>query len=297
MDTASGKSDGPTGAWTKSWILLVPPFLISFLLVTSSQFVFLKSSFYADLGLGRIGEHLVMEKYTRFATDPFYLKTLWVTVKTSGLAAVATLILGFPVAYMIARMRSSWAMFLLAGIVVSTFITIVIKVYGLIVIFSADGLLNQTLLALGILSRPFSIFGNTTGVVVGLMHFTLGFGVLVLYSIIQTIPSDFEEAAQIHGASRWRVYYRVIFPLALPGVTATLLMVFNMCMGAFTSAALLGGGRVFTLPVLIQRTVMMDIKYSMGATIAAVLVVSVIAINILSIVLLRRMRAAHLVTV
>ena len=278
-------------------MLLVPSFLISFLLVTASQFVFLKSSFYADLGLGRVGDHVVMENYARFATDPFYLRTLWVTIKTSGLAALATLVLGFPVAYMIARMRSSWAMALLAGIVVSTFITIVIKVYGLIVIFSADGIFNQTLLALGILARPFSIFGNTTGVVVGLMHFTLGFGVLVLYSIIQTIPAEFEEAAQIHGASRWRVYYRVIFPLALPGVTATLLMVFNMCMGAFTSAALLGGGRIFTLPVLIQRTVMMDIKYSMGATIAAVLLVSVIAINIVSIVLLRRMRAAHLLTV
>ena len=77
------------------------------------------------------------------------------------------------------------------------------------------------------------------------MHFTLGFGVLLLYSIIQTIPSSLESAAQIHGASRWRVYYRVIFPLSLPGITAMLLMVFNMCMGAFTSAALLGGGKVF----------------------------------------------------
>ena len=283
--------------WVRWWILLIPPFVISFILVAASQFVFLQSSFFEDLGLGRVGDQLVIENYVRFLTDSFYLKILWVTVKTSGLAAFATMILGFPVAYLIARMRSSWAMVLMAGIVVSTFITIVIKVYGLIIIFSADGLFNQTLLSLGILSRPYSVFGSTTGVVIGLMHFTLGFGVLLLYSIIQTIPVTLESAAQIHGASRWRVYYRVIFPLALPGVTAMLLMVFNMCMGAFTSAALLGGGRVFTLPVMIQRTVMMDIKYSMGATIAAVLLVSVILINIVSIVLLRRMRAAHLVMV
>ena len=283
--------------WVRWWILLIPPLVVGFTLVAASQFVFLRASFFEDLGLGRVGDELILGNYIQFLTDGFYLKILWVTVKTSALAALFTLILGFPVAYLIARMRSKWSMILLAGIVVSTFITIVIKVYGLIVIFSANGLFNQTMLAVGLFDKPFSVFGNETGVVIGLMHFTLGFGVLLLYSIIQTIPRSLESAAQIHGASRWRVYYRVIFPLSLPGVTATLLMVFNMCMGAFTSAALLGGGRVFTLPVMIQRIVMMDIKYSMGATIAAVLLVSVIVINILSIYLLRRLRAAHLVMV
>ncbi len=283
--------------WVRWWILLIPPLIVGFALVAASQFVFLRASLFEDLGLGRTGDELLIDNYVSFLTDGFYLRILWVTVKTSALAALSTLILGFPVAYLIARMRSSWSMILLAGIVVSTFITIVIKVYGLIVIFSADGLFNQTMLGLGLFNTPYSVFGNESGIVIGLMHFTLGFGVLLLYSIIQTIPSSLESAAQIHGASRWRVYYRVIFPLSLPGITAMLLMVFNMCMGAFTSAALLGGGKVFTLPVMIQRSVMMDIKYSMGATIAAVLLVSVIAINILSIYLLRRLRAAHLVMV
>ena len=283
--------------WVRWWILLIPPLIVGFTLVAVSQFVFLRASFFEDLGLGRVGDELILGNYVQFLTDGFYLKILWVTVKTSALAALSTLILGFPVAYMIARMRSSWSMILLAGIVISTFITIVIKVYGLIVIFSADGLFNRTMLAIGLFDKPFSVFGNETGVVIGLMHFTLGFGVLLLYSIIQTIPKSLESAAQIHGANRWRVYYRIIFPLSLPGISAMLLMVFNMCMGAFTSAALLGGGRVFTLPVMIQRIVMMDIKYSMGATIAAVLLVSVILINLLSIYLLRRLRAAHLVVV
>lgn len=276
------------------WLMLIPPFLISFLLVASSQAVFLRASLFQDLGLGRVGDEVIPGNYIKFLTDPFYLRSLWVTVKTSAYTALFSLLLGFPVAYQIARMRSQFAMVMLAGIVVSTFITIVIKVYGLIVIFSADGFLNQFLLWTGLLDRPFSIFGNISGVVVGLMHFTLGFAVLILYSAIQTIPASYESAAQIHGASRWRVYTRIIFPLALPGIVAMILMVFNLCMGAFTSAALLGGGRVFTLPVLIQRSVMMDMKYSMGATVAAVLLVSVILINVLSLYVLRRLRAAHL---
>ena len=283
---------------TARWgLVLLPSFIFSFFLVTASQSVFLESSFFEDLGLGNKGEDFVLDNYIRFLTDSFYLHALWTTIKTSALAALFTLVLGFPVAYLIARMRSQWAMVLIAGIVVATFVTIVIKVYGLIVIFSANGILNRTLMEIGILSEPFTIFGNVSGVVIGLMHFTLGFGVLVLYSVIQTIPRSLEDAAAIHGANRWRVYRRVIFPLALPGVTVGALMIFNMCMGAFTSAALLGGGRVFTLPVLVHRVVMMELKFSMGATLAAILLVSVIAINLLSVFMLRRMKAAHLVVV
>ncbi|MFL2563074.1 MAG: ABC transporter permease [Arenicellales bacterium] len=280
---------------TRWEMVLLPSFLIVGILIVASQYVFLKGSFFKDLGLGRISDTATMVNYLRFFTDSFYLNTLWITVKTSALAALFTLILGFPVAYLIARMRSRWSMILLAGIVVATFVTIVIKVFGLIIIFSADGLINQALMGLHIIDRPYTIIGNQTGVVVGLMHFTLGFGVLLLYSVIQTIPRSLEDAAQIHGASRWRMHLRVLFPLSLPGVTVGVLMMFNMCMGAFTSAALLGGGRVFTLPVLIQRTVMMEIKYSMAGTLAAVLLVTVLLINLLSIYLIRRLKSARLV--
>ena len=276
-------------------LILLPSLVVMLLLLGASQYVFLKGSFFRDLGLGRTGDVLEATNYLRFFTDPFYLRVLWITTKVSLLATVFTLLLGYPLAYVIARMRSRWAMVLLAGVVVTTFVTIVIKVFGLIIIFSAEGPLNRFLLGLGVVDTPYSIMGTHTGVVVGLMHFTLGFGVLLLYSVIRTIPQSLEDAAQIHGSSRLRVFLRVIFPLSLPGVTVGALMVFNMCMGAFTSAALLGAGNVFTLPVLIQRTVMMEVKYSMAATQAAVLLVSVLLINLLSIYLLRRLRTARLV--
>ncbi len=280
---------------TRWEIVLLPSFLLVGLLIVASQYVFLKGSFFKDLGLGRINDTATFVNYIRFFTDSFYLNTLWITVKTSALAALFTLILGFPVAYLIARMRSKWAMILLASIVVATFVTIVIKVFGLIIIFSADGLINQALMGLNIIDRPYTIIGNQTGVVVGLMHFTLGFGVLLLYSVIQTIPRSFEDAAQIHGASRWRMHLRVLLPLSLLGVRVGTLVMLNMWTGAFTSAALLGGGRVFTLPVLIQRTVMMEIKYSMAGTLAAVLLITVLLINLLSIYLIHRLKSARLV--
>jgi len=280
---------------TRWELILLPSFIFIVVLIAGSQYVFLEGSFYKDLGLGRVGTDIDVSNYVRFFTDSFYLNTLWITVKTAALATFFTLILGFPVAYLIARMRSRWSMLLLAGIVVATFVTIVIKVFGLMIIFSADGLINKFLMGVGIVDTPYTIIGNQAGVVVGLMHYTLGFGVLLLYSVIQTIPRSFEEAAQIHGASRWRMHYRVLLPLSIPGITIGSLMIFNMSMGAFTSAALLGGGRVFTLPVLIQRTVMMEVKYSMAGTLSAVLLVTVLLINLLAIILIRRFRAARLV--
>jgi ABC-type spermidine/putrescine transport system permease subunit I len=275
--------------------LLVPSFVVSFVLLAASQLTFLRGSLSADMGLGNLSKAMGWGNYQTLFTDEFYLRSLWLTVKVSAIATVCTLLMSFPVAYVIARMRSRWAMVMLAGVVVSSFVTIVIKVYGLIVIFSADGGFNKLMMAIGLLDRPYTIIGNPTGVVVGLMQFTMGFAVLLLYSVVRTIPTSLEEAATVHGASRPRVFWRVILPLSLPGVIVGALMMFNMCMGAFTSASLLGGGRVFTLPVLIQRAVIVETKYGMGATLAAVLLVSVILINVVSVFLVRRLRAAKLV--
>ena len=277
------------------YYLLIPSFVVSFVLLAASQLTFLRGSLSADLGLGMLSPTIGAGNYEALFTDEFYLRSLWLTIKVSAIATLCTLLMSFPVAYVIARMRSRWAMVMLAGVVVSSFVTIVIKVYGLIVIFSADGGLNKLMMALGVLDRPYTIIGNVTGVVVGLMQFTMGFGVLLLYGVVRTIPTSLEEAATIHGASRARVFWRVILPLSLPGVIVGSLMMFNMCMGAFTSASLLGGGRVFTLPVLIQRSVIVETKYGMGATFAAVLLVSVIVINLVSVFLVKRLRAARLV--
>jgi putative spermidine/putrescine transport system permease protein len=269
-------------------LVLLPSFILMLILIGSTQYAFLKNSFFRDLGLGRTSDELDLSYYLLIFSDSFYLRTFWITIKTSALAAIITLLLSYPLAYVIARMRSKWAMVLLASVVVSNFITIVIKVFGIIIIFSGDGPLNSFLKEFHLINRPYSIMGTETGVVVGLMHFTLGFGILLLYSIIQTIPESLEEAAQIHGASRLKVFARVIFPLSLPGITVSTLMCFSMCMGAFTSAALLGAGKVLTLPVLIQRKVMMEVQYSMSAALGAVLLFSVLLINLCCVYMIRR---------
>jgi len=274
------------------WALLLPLVLAAALLI-ASQVVFLKGSLHADLGVGRLGEELTLANYLRVVSDAFYLKSLWLTVKISALATLYTLILGFPVGYMIARMRPRPAMILLAVITASSFVTIVIKVLGLTILFGANGPINSFLGGLGLIDSPIGILGTTGGVVMGLMYFTLAFLVILLYGVIASIPRSLEDAAHLLGASRIRVYQRVIVPLALPGVIAASLIAFNLCMGAFTSAALIGAGKVLTLPVMIQRTIILDTKYGMGATLAAVLLIVGLLINLASILAATRAKGAR----
>lgn len=270
------------------WILL-PSLLLSLGLLLTSQIAFLRGGFFRDLRLGRMGTDFTLANYERFFTDPLYLDSLILTVRLSLTVALLTLLVGFPIAYVLARLKSRWTLVLLAGIIAASFITIVIKVLGLIIIFSSGGFLNRFLMWTGIVSSPVAIVGNPGGVVIGLMHFTMGFSILLLYSVVQTIPRSLEEAAEIHGAPRWRVFARVILPLSLPGLVVTGLIVFNLCMGAFTSAALIGGGKVYTLPVLIQQTVINQTRYGMGATISAVLMLVTLAINGLSVLAMAKL--------
>jgi putative spermidine/putrescine transport system permease protein len=270
-------------------LALIPSLILSLFLLLASQIAFLRGSFFKDLRLGRLGVDFTLENYVRFFTDSLYVDSLLLTVRLSATVAILTLLIGYPIAYILARANGRWALLALASIVAASFITIVIKVLGLIIIFSSGGALNRFLLWTGIVSQPVSIMGQPSGVVVGLMHFTMGFAVLLLYGVIRTIPKSLEEAAEIHGAPRWRVFLRVVLPLSLPGIVVTLLIVFNLCMGAFTSAALIGGGKVLTLPVLIQQTVILQTRYAMGATVSAALMTITLLINGLSLLLMARL--------
>lgn len=258
----------------------------------ATQAVFIRLSFYEDLGLGLVADKAGLLNYTHAFTDPFYLRSLQLTAEVSVLVVIVSLVVGYPSAYMLARMRSNWANVLLALLVISSFITIVIKVLGLVIIFGADGLLNRTLRSLGLLDQPIRLLGNVTSVVIGLTQYTIGFFVVLMVGVIRTIPRSLEEAAAIHGAGRWRVFRRVVVPISMPGVIAGALIVFNLSMGAFTSAALLGGGRVLTLPVLIQRTLLVETKYGMAATLSVILLITVLLINLISTLLVARVQPA-----
>lgn len=259
---------------------MLPSILISMLLLIGSQFIFLRMSFFEDLGFGVVGNDLTINNYYTVFTDKFYYDALWLTIKISIYVTIASLLISYPVAYILTRIGPKASSAIISAIVASTLVAEVIKVLGLVVLFSSDGIINTTLMNIGIISRPLQIIATYTGIVVGMLYFTVGFMVLSILTVLQTIPVSLEEAAQSSGASKLRTFVRVTFPLSLPGVFSSMIVIFNMSMGAFTAVSLLGGGKILTIPVLIERTIIMETKYGMASTLAAFLLMTVFIINI-----------------
>lgn len=262
--------------------LLWPALIVYGVLLILPQGYFIWKSVHADMGMGRMSDYLTVSNYVRILTDPFYLHSLWLTTYLSLVATAIGLLVAFPTAYQLARMRSAWVSYLIALLLISSFVTVLIKILGLTVVLSQSGIVNKALMALRLVDTPVQMLSNNTGVVIGLVQYILPLYVMLLFSVIQTIPRSLEDAAEIHGAGRVSTFVRVVLPLARPGIVASSFIAFNMCMGAFTSAVLMGGGRVLTLPVLIQQKITFDVHYAFGSALSTFLLVVVFAINLVA---------------
>lgn len=272
-------------------LLLIPAMLVFGVFYLIPMIIFALSSFHPDLGLGRSGDIYTLENFARFLTDQFYLLVLWNTAKLSFYIVIISLILGFPVAYFLARSSQKVTRVLIPILVLSSFVTLVIRAMGWVVLLGNNGLVNKTLLLVGAISDPIQLLNHPRGVVLGMVHYVLPLMVLAIMSVIQTIPRSLEQAAENLGASRLHVYTRVIFPLSFNGILATSLMVFSLNMGVFASPLLLGGGKVYVFPILIYQEIMAKTRYAMGAAMALALVLLVLFINMLSVAIGNRYQA------
>ncbi len=277
----------PGASW--GW-LIWPPLLVAGLLLVLPQAGFIAMSLHPSLGYGRMGDAWTLVNYTHVLTDPAYLSAIGLTLGLSAAATAIGVVVGCPAAYLLARMHSRLASGFIAMLLATSFVTVVIKVLGLSLVLGREGIANHVLLSLHIVSAPVQLINNDLGVLIGLVQYTLPVQVLLLIGVIQTIPRRLEEAAEINGAHFLSMLRRVIWPLSRPGVVSAALVAFDMDMGAFTSAAMLGGGRVLTLPVLIERTIMIDVDYATGAALSTVLMVIVFALNLAAVPLLRTKR-------
>jgi putative spermidine/putrescine transport system permease protein len=279
----SGKHRSPDTAATigkPRWgRFLILPAILSLALLVLPQASFVLMSFHSDIGLGQVSEAITFTNYVTIFTDPVYLRSIWLTIHLSATATAISLLVGLPTAYALARIGGWQARLALSLVLTTSLTTIVIKLLGLNLLLSSSGPINQFLVLAGIAAAPIAFTNNQLGVLIGLVQYTLPILVLMLFSVVQTIPRSLEEAAAVHGASRASIFVRVILPLAKAGLVNGGLIAFNMSMGAFTSAVLLGGGRVRTIPVLVQEKMMQTTEYGMGAALSTVLVVLVFLLN------------------
>lgn len=255
------------------YLPLVPPAVVLLFVFAIPMGMMISLSFRASEG-----DAPTLYHYERFFGDGLMLAGLWRTALMSGLVAICVTVMAYPIAYYLARSRSRWRPVVFALAIAPELAGVVLRTYGWLVILEDHGAINATLMWAGILTEPLPLSKNLVGVVVGLTHVVLPFGVLSLLTSIQGIDPNFERAAQILGASRLSVIRRIILPLSIPGIVSSLLIAFTISASAYATPALLGGAGFKVLATMVYEQVLFYINWPFAAVMAVVLLVMMLTI-------------------
>lgn len=224
---------------------------------------------------GGVEWRFTLDAYGRFF-DPLYLRILWRSVVVALLATLASLLLGYPLAYAIAR-SGRWKPWLLFLVILPFWTSFLVRTYAMIFLLRDAGLLNEALVRLGVPGAPFELLYTRGAVMAGLVYGYLPFMVLPVYASLEKLDLSLLEAAEVLGARPWARFRRIILPLSLPGVAAGALLVFIPALGAFLTPDLLGGAREMMIGNLVQNQFTGARNWPFGAAASFVLMAAVLA--------------------
>jgi len=222
-----------------------------------------------------------------FFTDRFHLQSLVNSFYLGVGVTLLTLIVAYPAALFMARLRGR-AMFFVVGLAVFSpiLVSIVVRAYGWQLLLSNNGVINYVLLGLGLTEQPVRMMFNWTGVIISMVHIELPFMLFPILTVLLQLPEQLVEAARDLGASSYAAWRRVILPLSLPGVLSGCQIVFTTAISAFASPTILGGGRVQVMPVTIYQNIV-SLDWPMGAVQSVVLLAFSLVLVVLFTSLLR----------
>ncbi|MCA1443771.1 ABC transporter permease [Ensifer sp. IC4062] len=221
---------------------------------------------------------LTLASYSRFVNDGLVLVGFGRTVVMSGLVAVCVTVLAYPLAYYLARSTSRWRTVVLALAIAPELAGVVLRTYGWLIILDDRGFINSALMWVGVISEPLPLSKNLFGVVVGLTHVILPFGVLSLLTSLQGISPNLERSAQILGASRLAVIRHIVLPLSVPGIISSLLVGFTMAASAYATPALLGGAGFKVMATMVYEQVLFYLDWPFAAVMANVLLILMLGV-------------------
>ena len=205
--------------------------------------------------------------------EPLYLEIIGRTFVIAGLNTLLCFALGYPLAYFIVFKGRRWRNALILLVMVPFWTSLLVRAYAWVVILSGNGIANKTLQFLGITDEPLILIFTPQAVLMGMVYSYLPFMVLPLYAALEKFDTRLKEAAQDLGASRWHTFWRVTFPLSMPGVIAGSILVFIPSAGEFVIPDLLGGSRTVMTGNLIQNQFLQARDWAFGSALSVMLAV------------------------
>jgi putrescine transport system permease protein len=230
----------------------------------------------ALIGTGEDGSwqlNLHPENFSYIFSDPQYVLAYLGSVRNAAVTALACLLIGYPMAYAIARARPERRAALLMLVVMPFWTSFLIRVYAWIGILKQNGLLNNFLLWLGAIDQPLTIMNTQSSVYIGMIYAYLPFMILPLYSTLEKMDISLLEAASDLGAKPIRAFLTITLPLSLPGIIAGSLLVFIPAVGEFIIPTLLGGPDTLMIGTVLWNEFFQNRDWPVASTVAVALIV------------------------
>ncbi|MER8488170.1 ABC transporter permease [Mesorhizobium australicum] len=252
-------------------------FVLPVIFVLVPLAIFLVYSFFS-VDQGTIVHAPTLGNYIRFFTDPIFLPVFWNTIVLCVSVAVICILLAYPAAYFLTRLKGRWRYALLMLLLVPLLMSYVIKIYAIRSILGLNGFLNKALVALGILDQPSTLFVfNMNAILLTLSLLLIPFAILPIFLSLERIPQTLLRASDDLGASSLQTFLRITLPLSLPGVASAASFVFVLAIGDFLTPQMVGGISGFTFGRILYSQFGTAYNWPFGAALSVALAIVVIA--------------------
>ena len=272
LGATAGHADGrPAKMRAFEGMLAVPA-----LLLVIAALVVPTGWFFAQSFVGADG-HLSLENYSRIVESPAYYRTFLTTFQLSAVTVLVCVLVGTPLAFVMATARGRPAALLFLAILLPFWTALLVRTYTWLVVLQRFGLVNSFLMWTGLTSEPLPLINNFAGTVVGMVHIMLPVFVLPTYAAMKQMDVNVVRAALSLGASRTRTFFGIILPLSASGILAGTVLVFVTTLGFFVTPAILGGGNVTVVSMRIEKNISSFSNWGAASSLGVVLLAMVAA--------------------
>ncbi|WP_287252097.1 ABC transporter permease [Mesorhizobium sp.] len=219
-----------------------------------------------------------LQNYAILFGDGTYARVFFNTFLVATVVTAVTVIVAFPVAWMLAIMPPALGSIVFGIIILSMWTNLLTRTYAWMVLLQRTGVINRTLMDIGLISEPLPLINNLTGVTIGMVYIMLPFMILPLVGTLRAIDPMTLRAAALCGASPFEAFRRILLPLSLPGIAAGGLMVFVMSLGYFVTPTLLGGTSNMMLAAMIAQMIQSLLNWGLGSAAAFILLLVTMAL-------------------
>ncbi|MCE8553874.1 ABC transporter permease [Ruegeria pomeroyi] len=215
--------------------------------------------------------------YRKLFEGDTLLRIIWTTLRICVITTVFSVTLGYSIAYAMVHCHQRQKNYMLTLLLVSFWISILVRTFSWLMLLGRNGLVNNTLETLGLISTPIAFMRNELGVLIGMVHYMIPYAVLPLLVSMQSLDSRVMDASRNLGASGSQTFWRIYLPLTLPGIVASTLLVFILSLGFYVTPAVLGGGKVLMVAEYISVQLLVTLKWGTAAMLAALMLAGVLA--------------------